>query len=47
MRAEFVVVAAVGRRDPAQTELAEYDDMIDALPADRADQSLRVLVLPR
>lgn len=46
MCSAFVVIAGVGRKDPAQMALAEDDGMIEALPADRADQSLRVPVLP-
>jgi hypothetical protein len=41
MRSELVVVAAVAGKDPAQMGLAEDDDVIEAFPADRADQSLR------
>ena len=44
MRSEFVVVAGVAGKDPAQMGLAEDDDLIEALPADRADQSLRMPV---
>ena len=47
MRSEFIVVAGVARKDPAQMALAEDDDVIEAFPADRADQSLRMTVLPR
>ena len=46
MRPEFVVVAGVAGKDPAQMSLAEDDDVIKAFPADRADQSLRMPVLP-
>ena len=46
MRSEFVVVAGVGREDPAQMGFAEDDDMIEAFAADRGDQSLRMPVLP-
>ena len=46
MRSEFVVIAGVSRKDPAQVGLAEDDDVIEAFPADRADQSLRMPVLP-
>ena len=46
MRSEFIVVAGVGRKDPAQMGLAQDDDVIKAFPADRADQSLRMPVLP-
>src|ERR1700754_3151315 len=34
------------RKGPAQMALAEDDDVIEAFPADRADQSLRMPVLP-
>ena len=46
MCSAFVVIAGVGRKDPAQMALAEDDGMIETLPADRADQSLRMPVLP-
>ena len=46
MRSQFVVIAGVGRKDPAQVGLAEDDDVIEALPADRANQSLRMPFLP-
>ena len=47
MRSELVVIAGIGRKDPAQMGLAEDDDVIEAFPTDRADQSLRMSVLPR
>jgi hypothetical protein len=47
MRSELVVIADVGRKDAAQVGLAEDDDVIEAFPTDRADQSLRMAVLPR
>ena len=46
VRSQFVVVAGVGCKDPAQMALAEDNDVIEAFPADRADQSLRMPVLP-
>src|SRR5262249_13143240 len=46
MRSEFVVITGVPRKDAAQVGLAEDDDMIEAFPADRANQSLRMPVLP-
>ena len=46
MRSEFIVIAGVGRKDPAQMGLAQDDDVIKAFSADRADQSLRIPVLP-
>ena len=34
MRSDSVVIAGIGRKDPAQVGLAEDDDVIDAFPAD-------------
>ena len=47
MRSEIVVIKNVGSKNPAQMGLAENDDVIEAFPADRADQSLRMPILPR
>ena len=46
MRSQFVVIAGVGRKDPSQMGLAEDNEVIEALPADRTDQSLRIPILP-
>ena len=46
MCSELVVIAGVGRKDSAQMGLTEDDSVIKAFPADRADQSLRMPVLP-
>ena len=46
MGSEFVVVAAVGCKDSAQMGLAEDDDVIEAFPAERTDQSFCMPVLP-
>jgi hypothetical protein len=46
MRSEFVVIVGVAGKDPAQMGLTEDDDVIEAFPADRADQSLRMPILP-
>ena len=46
MCSEFVVIAGVGPKDPTQVGLAEDDGVIEAFPADRANQSLRMPVLP-
>jgi hypothetical protein len=40
VRSQFVGVAGVDCKDPAQMGLAEDNDVIEAFPADRADQSL-------
>jgi hypothetical protein len=39
MHPDFVVISGVDRKDPAQIAFAEDDDVIEAFPADRADQS--------
>jgi len=44
MCSAFVVIAGVGRKDPAQMGFTEDDDVIEAFTADRADQSLRMTV---
>ena len=46
MRSLFVVIAGVGRKAPTEVGLAEDDNVIEALPADRANQPLRMAVLP-
>ena len=46
MRSEFVVIAGAGRKNLAQMGFAEDDDVIEAFPADRADEPLRMPVLP-
>ncbi len=46
MRSDFIVIAGVGKKDPAQMSLAEDDDVIEAFPSDRADQPLRMPILP-
>ena len=47
MRSQFVVIAGVGCKHPVRMGLAEDNDVIKAFPADRADQSLRMAILPR
>jgi hypothetical protein len=43
MRSEFVVIAGVSRKDPAQVGLAEDDDVIEAVPAEYLIQRLEGL----
>jgi hypothetical protein len=45
MCSQFVVIGGVGGKDSPHVGLAEDDDVIEAFPADRADQSLRMPVL--
>ena len=46
MRPEFFVISCVGRKYPTQMGVAEDDDVIEAFPADRANEPLRVPILP-
>ena len=41
-----IIVCGVLAKDPAQVTFSEHDQMVEAFPPDRADQSLRVAVLP-
>src|SRR5215471_15397332 len=47
MRSDIVVIAGIASQDSAQMGLAENDDMIQALAADRPDQPLGKSILPR
>jgi hypothetical protein len=42
-----IVIGGIGSKHPAQMGFTEDDDMIEAFPADRADQPFRMPVLPR
>jgi hypothetical protein len=46
MCSEFVVIVDIGRKDAAQMGLAQPDDLIQAFPSDRSDQSLGMPILP-
>ena len=47
MRSDFVIIARIGSQDPAEMRLTKNDDMIEALAADRPDQSFGKAILPR
>ena len=47
VRSNLVIVGRIGVEGAAQVALAQDDDVIETFPADRADQSLRMTVLPR
>src|SRR5438128_12492582 len=47
MNARFIIIRGILTQDPAQVRLPEYDHVVETFPADRADQSLDVRVLPR
>ena len=44
--ARAIIIVHIGQQHMAQMALAEHHDMIEAFPADRADQPLCVCVLP-
>jgi hypothetical protein len=46
MRSVFVVITDVGTKNSTQVDVAEDDDVIEAFPADRANQPLRMPILP-
>jgi hypothetical protein len=46
MRSVVVVITDVGTRNSTQVSVAEDDDVIGAFPADRADHSLGMSILP-
>ena len=46
MRARCIVVLHVTRQHMTQVPLSEKGDMVKALPPDRADQTLRIAILP-
>jgi hypothetical protein len=46
MGASLIVISPVRFEQVAKMPLAKYDDMIQAIPPDRADQPFRISVLP-
>src|SRR6202022_991003 len=47
MRTYLIVVLHVRQQDVTKMSFASHDDMIDAFPSDRTDQSFSICVLPR
>ena len=41
-----IIIGSIRAYDSAQMRLTEYDHVVQALPADRADEPLNVNVLP-
>ena len=46
MRSVFVVITDVGTKNSTQVDVAEDDDVIEAFPADQANQLPRMPILP-
>ena len=47
MGPDVVVIRSISFERPAQVGLAEHHDVVEALAPDRADQPLRMSILPR
>jgi hypothetical protein len=47
MSPRFIIVGGKLAKDPAQVRFTEHDDVVQALPADRANESLNVSVQQR
>jgi len=41
-----IVIGGILAKDPAQVSLSDHDQVVEAFPPDRADQSLHIPVLP-
>jgi hypothetical protein len=46
MRPRLIIVGGICAQDPAQVCFTEYDNVVQALPADRGNEPLNVSVLP-
>src|SRR5262245_1613897 len=47
MNSAFIIVGGERDEDPTQVGFPEHDQMVDALPPDRANQPFRKAILPR
>ncbi len=47
MNSRFIIIRGILGKDPAQLRVPEHDHVVETFPSDRADQSLRVRILPR
>jgi hypothetical protein len=46
MDPRLIIVDGICAQNPAQARLTEYDHVVQALPADRADEPLDICILP-
>ena len=46
MRPQLIIIGGICDKDPTQVRFTEHDHVVQALPADRADESLNVRILP-
>jgi hypothetical protein len=47
MSPQLIIIGGVCAEDSAQVSFTEHDHVVQALPADRADESFNMGVLPR
>ncbi len=47
MGPRLIIVGNIGAYDPAQVRFPEHDDVVQALPADRANEPLRSIIRSR
>jgi len=47
MNSRLIVIGDIFGKDSAQLCLPEHDHVVETFPSDRADQPLRVRILPR
>ena len=47
MNSRLIIIGGILAKHPAQVRLPKYDHVVETLPSDRADQPLRVRILPR
>ena len=46
MSPQLIIVGGICAQNPAQVRFTEYDNVVQALPADRADEPLDICILP-
>ena len=47
MNSRHIIIGSILPKDSTEVRLAEHDHVVETFPSDRADQSLRVCILPR
>src|SRR5262249_11905539 len=47
MNSRHIIISSILPKDPTEVPLPEHDHVVETFPSDRADQSLRVRILPR
>src|SRR5215831_9500195 len=47
MNSRHIIISSILPKDPTEVRLPEHDHVVETFPSDRADQSLRVRILPR